>query len=143
MLRLALKPHPDLDVLELPDKQFNVSRTLIKLQRRFPDSELHLLIGADVLKGLRAWPMAEKLLASTRLIVGVRDSSQPAVESLIQLLQPEALVLPSSRPKASSREIRTALMRGQDHTELLSSLKKYIQTNWLYVWVAGSPVNNS
>src|SRR5690606_19846410 len=92
MLRLATKPHKKLEVLELPDKQFSVSRTLPRLQKQFDDAELHLLIGSDIVPYLAggAWPQADRLLAGMRLIVGLRDSGQEQeVAGALQELLPD------------------------------------------------------
>lgn len=143
MLKIALKPHKSLEVLELADKQFSVSKTLPKLQKKFAGDELHLLIGSDVLVSLAAgqWELSEHLLSSMSLVVGVRGRQKAHdTESLLQFVQAKGLIVQTDRPHVTSREIREALMVGQTHAELLGSLQSYIKKNWLY---ASLPVNIS
>src|SRR6185295_10705588 len=47
MLRLALRPHKNLKVLEVPDRQFSVQRTMPRLKTRFKNDQLFLLMGSD------------------------------------------------------------------------------------------------
>ncbi len=135
MLRLALRPYPQLTTLELPDKQFTVKSTLPRLKRLLPDTELHMLLGSDMLKYLSSneWPDAELLLAQARLIIGVRTSHDAeAAHRALQNIQPGGLVVETPKSHASSRDIRAQLQKGKDHKELLQSLRPYIRTNWLY-----------
>jgi len=141
MLRLATKPHKKLEVLELPDKQFSVSRTLPRLQKQFDDAELHLLIGSDIVPYLAggAWPQADRLLAGMRLIVGLRDSGQEqeVAGALQELLSDRSFrIVRADNTFASSRDIRNSLRRGKRHAGALRSLEGYIKANWLYVSIA-------
>lgn len=140
MLRLATKPHAKLAVLNLPDKQFSVSRTLPRLQKRFQAAELHLLIGSDIVPFLAsgAWPQADRLLASMRLIVGLRDDVDQEVVSTLQTLLPDRSfrIVQTDSAFASSRDIRNSLRRGQPHAGALKSLNRYIKAHWLYVSIA-------
>ena len=145
MLKLALKPYQKLEVLELPDRQFSVTKTLPRLKKLWPDSQLHMLIGSDMLVLLASqeakeqWPGYQTLLDSTKLIVGVRSNLEAKQASeLLEKLQPESTVVETSRPHVSSQDIRRKLQSGQDHAELLSSIKSYIAKNWLYVSVSGA-----
>ncbi len=135
MLKLALKPYRKLDVLELPDKQFSVKRTLPRIKKLLPDAELYLLIGSDMLEFLNTgqWPDTDLLLAQTKLIVGVRASYEAsAARQILDDLQHEGLVIKTAKRYASSRDIRSQLSRGREHKELLASLKPYIKSHWLY-----------
>lgn len=139
MLRLALKPYPKLGLLELPDSRFSVSRTLPRLQKKFPKDDLFMLIGSDMLQLLASkdavvqWPDSGRLLEMVTLIVGIRSGlDEDAVAQALAAVQPKGILVKTGRAHASSRDIRTALMKGQEHHELLVSLKKYISKNWLY-----------
>lgn len=72
MLRLATKPHKQLEVFELPDTQFSVSKTMPKLQKKFKGAELYFLFGSDVAAKIPTWPGAEEL---GNVIVALRGSS--------------------------------------------------------------------
>ena len=62
MLKLALAPHPNFYLLELPGRQFSVTKTLPRLEQKFAGHELFLLMGSDVYKNLSNWPNYERLL---------------------------------------------------------------------------------
>jgi nicotinate-nucleotide adenylyltransferase len=147
MLKLALLPHQSLRLLELADKQFSVAKTLPKLRRLFPQDDLHLLVGSDVLEGLRNghWSYSEQLLSRVRLIVGVRAGDElTRTHQILATLQPHGLALVTDACHASSRLIRDALRGGDTHHELLpSSLKQYIAEHWLYVSLESTSENKS
>lgn len=141
LLRLATRPHKKLSVLDLPDKQFTVSRTLPRLRKRFPDSDLYLLIGSDIVPYLTdgSWPGAEKLIAGMRLVVGIRagEDAQDIAARLQELVPDRSFhILEADNPHASSRDIRLAYEHGKSHDAALSSLDAYVKKHWLYVSVA-------
>src|SRR4051812_30950138 len=65
MLRRAVKPHPQFEVLELVDVSFSVERTLPELKNLFKASRLVFLFGSDVVARLQDWPKSELLLAES------------------------------------------------------------------------------
>ncbi len=145
MLKLAIASHTKLDVLDLPDKQFSVAKTLPRLKQKFPDDEILLLMGADVLEHLPSWPLSKNLLSQTGLIVSTKaDMNVAQIKLLIKKLPQapkELFITTSSTPNVSSRQIRQNLLRGKTATGLLPSVHKYIKQNWLYV--APSSSNSS
>lgn len=137
MLKLAVKPYKSLDVLDLPDKQFSVKQTLPRLQKKFSDTDLHLLLGSDVVRYLdsSAWPAADRLLARMKLVVGMRaGEDKDLVVANLQDLVPDRSfhIVMTDVPHASSSEVRAALQRGRKHDSALTSLENYIKQNWLY-----------
>jgi nicotinate-nucleotide adenylyltransferase len=126
MLKLALKPHEHLHVLELPEKQFAVSKTLPKLQHKFKDESLFLLMGSDVAKSIASWPNAKSLLKNMQLIVAKR-----ANEKLPQLPK-SSIIINSPDPAVSSTNIRSDIQKSEPPTGLLKSVQSYIKENWLY-----------
>src|SRR3954451_17379308 len=48
MLELAARAHAKLGVIDLPDKQFWMSKAWPRLRQRFPGDKLFLLMGVDV-----------------------------------------------------------------------------------------------
>lgn len=138
MLKLALRPYPNLRVLEVSDKQFTIAKTLPKLKRLFPHDQLHMLMGTDVVEGLRGghWPYSERLLDAVTIVVGVRsDTEITRAHQLIESVQPSGIIVETSLPHVSSRAIRNALHAGKAHQDLLESLRAYITENWLYAAV--------
>ena len=73
MLQRAVKPHPKFAVLELDDVSFSIERTLPRLKREFLSDQLVFLFGSDAIQHLGNWPLAERLLASSELVIGLRS----------------------------------------------------------------------
>lgn len=140
MLRRATMPYTQFEILELTDISFSVERTLPKLTRAFPDSQLVFLFGSDAVADLPAWPKVDRLLRSSELIVGVRsghNGTQISNEIAAWEQQPRAVtVFDSYAPEVSSREIRDALRRRQTAGGILPSVERYSDHHWLYVSLA-------
>lgn len=140
MLRLALKPHNRLDVLELEDISFTPGRTLNRLKRRFKDAQFILLFGSDVVAGLPSWPGVEHMLIETELVIGARDEDK--IEDLVNAMRDWEVqaqsthVLASCKPYVSSTSIREALRKQGFAQGLLASVARYSNRHWLYVSVA-------
>lgn len=150
MLKLALKPYKKLDVLELPDKQFSVAKTLPRLQKRFQDAELYHIMGSDMLEllasanGGREWPGYDQYLRTVKLLIGVRsDTAKQKVVSQLQQFQPDGKVVVAASAEVSSSTIRLAVSRGKVPDELLKSLRQYVKKHWLYASIDGVAANNS
>ncbi len=140
MLRRALRPHPQFEVLELVDVSFSVERTLPFLQTQFPDSQLVFLFGSDVVGSLAQWPNAERLLQDGELVIGLRAQDDDVmVRQAIEAwpIQPKMLTMFNSfAPNVSSGQVREALRQRQATPGLLSSVERYSDRNWLYVSLA-------
>lgn len=138
MLDRALKPHPSFFSLDLPDVNFSVQRTLPRLQKLFPGSELVFLFGSDVVSGIQKWAYSERFLNNYELVIGVREgatSKQSTMDTISEwVIQPKAVTLIDSyAPGVSSGEIREALKNKSAAKGLLSSVARYSDHNWLYV----------
>jgi nicotinate-nucleotide adenylyltransferase len=137
MLKRAVKPHPDLAVLELVDRNFTVRRTWPQLQAVFPDATIVMLMGSDAAPYLPDWPLAEMLIKDTELIIGVRESHDVAkVVRAVRMWQsaPQHLyVFESFAPDVSSAGVREAIQTRRDRKGLLYSVRQYAHRNWLYV----------
>ena len=142
MLKLATQDHQKLEVLELPDKQFSVAKTLPRLNQKFVDDELFMLIGSDILDHLPDWPLIDRLLARLRLIIAIRQgtSSDHLNDVLKELdVYSSSVLLESPQPALSSRQIRQSLLTGHTPHKLNPNVLNYIKQNWLYA----SPSNSS
>jgi nicotinate-nucleotide adenylyltransferase len=137
MIKGAIQPHPQFSVLELADRHFTVSRTLPQLQALFTDCELVLLVGSDVVPLMPQWLHSTRLLRQTELVVGIRSAqTSDQVERQIGGWpgQPLDLVLLDSfAADISSASIRHALRLGRKPKGLLTSVKRYVRQEWLYV----------
>jgi nicotinate-nucleotide adenylyltransferase len=139
MIKLALKPYKNIKLLELPDKQLSVQKTLPRLKKMFAGDELFMLVGSDMVdfmispNAVEQWPDLNKFLEAFKLIVAVRGKRiKEEHRQKIDRLQSNALAFASQKPLISSRNIRESLMRGRMHKDVLPSLRDYIKKNWLY-----------
>lgn len=140
MLKQALKPYPRLRILELPDRQFTVHNSLPRLRQQLPNANLALLIGSDVAMSLKDWPHIEQLLDSCELVIAARGTDQKlAILNLLEQLPifPLAVTLiGSAAPDMSSSFMRSALRRNLHTHGLLSSVRRYARSEWLYASVS-------
>lgn len=142
MLNRAIKPHPSFGVIELVDISFTIQRTLLELEKQFPDAQLVFLMGSDVAAAIPSWPRADRLLESCELVIGIRDTHE------LEVIQEEieswptkplaATVFTSYAPEVTSSKVRHALRTGAKTTGLLHSVAKYSNKHWLYVSVPTS-----
>ena len=143
MLKITLKNHKSLELLDFPDRQFSVAKTLPRLNQKFANDQLFLIIGSDVLEHLPSWPLATSLLKRMNLIVGRRQASnlKNIKQNIAQLpyLPEEVFVVTSPAAKLSSRDIRNKLLANQLTPGLSPIVEAYIKANWLYA----SPSNSS
>ncbi len=137
MLRQALRPHEQFGLLELVEAQFSVRRSLPHLRTVFGDAQLVLLVGSDVLPHIPSWPLADRLLQQSELVVAVRAGESPeGMELLVETWpqRPQKLtVFESYAPVVSSQVVRGALRQRQQIAGVLSSVLRYSRQNWLYV----------
>jgi len=139
MLERALGPHPGLKLLELEDNNFDVSRTLPRLKKRFPGVELVFLFGSDVVRGLEDWPGAAGLLEGAEIVIGIRSRDKRADMRRTVENWPgrpkSVLMFESHAPDVSSGIVREALRRRGQAPGLLTSVERYSGRHWLYVSV--------
>lgn len=137
MIRQAVKPHSKLALAELVEARLTVSKTLPHLRVMFPDAQLVLLVGSDVLPKIPEWPDYSRLMKEVELVVGVRqgesaEAAQIRVESWpVKLIKLH--VFDSFSPETSSSKVRNHLRSGQKKHGVLASVRKYSTKNWLYV----------
>ena len=140
MLKQAVRPYTKFDVLEFDDVSFTVSRTLPKLHRKLPHSQLVFLLGSDAAVHLPSWPQASRLLKTSELFVGVRGEHElsevhTAIANWPQ--QPKACrIIESYAPDVSSHTVREALRARRYAKGLLESVVRYSNRHWLYVSLA-------
>ncbi len=137
MIRLALQPHPQFEVLDLPDINFSVARTLPRLKKQFGRAQLVFLFGSDVVPNIQAWADADRLLKDAELVVGLRaEADRDKLHQVVEAwpVQPRTLTMFTSySPRVSSGRVRQALYRQRPAAGLLKSVERYSDRNWLYV----------
>jgi len=137
MLKRALAPYKQFEILELVDVNFSVQRTLPQLKKQFESSALVFLFGSDVVARLADWQNAERLLSGGELVIGLRNQDDRAsLHAIIETwpAQPKVVnILASYAPKVSSGKVRAALRRHQSAKGVLTSVERYSNHHWLYV----------
>lgn len=129
MLALAIKKHRRIEMAELEQAQFDVRNTLPELQQRF-GSDLSLLMGSDVVSGLRFWSGLEKLVDKVEIVVALRhnDSRKNTEQMLTQIGVSKYVCFPSPNNTATSSK-----MRLDGHKKHLDpSVQAYIAAKRLY-----------
>lgn len=140
MLHRASRPHQRFGVLEMPDVNFSVQRTIPRLKKKFPKAQLVFLFGSDVVRTIPSWDLSQQMLAESEIVVGLREGSD--VETLQTDIdswptQPKACRLVASyAPGVSSGTIREALRKREYARGLLASVHHYSERHWLYVSLA-------
>lgn len=143
MLELALQNEPQLQVLQLASRRFTVAETLPELRRHFPQDELFLLLGSDVVQSFReGWPDVATLLQDMSLIIGLRagDSRAGVAQALVTLQQQlpsvtvRATIVSSPHAAAASSGIRERGSLGEPIHHLAPAVAAYIATHQLYAF---------
>lgn len=143
MLKLAIASYSNLAVLDLPDRQFSVAKTLPRLNQKFPNDQLFLIVGSDLLEYIGEWPLIDRLLSRMGLIVGLRAGFKLNRASILikQLpnISDQVFIIKSPAAAMSSAKIRKTFLTGQEPKGLDQKVTDYIKANWLYA----SPSNSS
>lgn len=139
MIRQAIRPYNSFGLIENSDVSFSVEKTLPKLRNQFFGATLVFLMGSDNLENLKDWPKVDTLLKYSELVVGIRAGHKLKVDEWVKNLprSPKSICLINSfAPSVSSTKIREALRRQQEADGLLSSVRRYSDSNWLYISLA-------
>lgn len=136
MLRLAIKPHSRLGVLELPDKYFSVAKTLPRLIQKFPSDELFYLCGSDMIEHMAEWEHVKILMDKMGLIVGLRDGCDPGlvVDKCHEFSSDHNKIytVKSLHADVSSVRVRQSIKGREPISGHLESIQGYILANHLY-----------
>ncbi|MGI5889172.1 MAG: nicotinate (nicotinamide) nucleotide adenylyltransferase [Oscillospiraceae bacterium] len=112
-------------------------KTLRRLRRRYPGSEIYMLIGSDSLLAFKTWKNWRRILTMCTLVVAARDDMPREVleEALDELKSRGAGgILMNTQPfDVSSSEIRARLESGGNCTGLVpADVEEYIRKHGLY-----------
>ncbi len=137
MIKHAIRPYQNMSVLELPDKNFTIKRTLPSLKKKLKSDTLIMLIGSDVLLNMPEWSNFDVLMNDTELVIGTRADDVPRdIKKTIKTweFQPRKLfIIKSQDPHISSTKVRGAIAKQAQTHGLLQSVQSYAKANWLYV----------
>lgn len=141
MIAQAITPYDKLELLELPDMSFNVTRTLPELRKNFPSSQLYFLIGSNNARDMNSSNWSEdsinRYFKAGNLIIALREEDD--LESLKRSLAnlpsspKEMIIITTPNKSVSSTKIREALRDNKDVAGLLPSVYRYVKNQWLYV----------
>lgn len=120
MLRLATQDNPSFEVMQLPDDQFTIAKTLPELQEKFAGAQLVMLFGSDVAATVHTWPDAKTLLAQTELAVGFREHAAP-------LVHVKATIVPTAHAHVAASHVRNG-----NSDEIAPAVREYIKQHNLY-----------
>jgi nicotinate-nucleotide adenylyltransferase len=135
MLEEALAGQTRLTVGRVHSRQFTVAETLPELHALFPQEELSLLLGSDVVNGLRHWRGLADLAEQMEFIVGLRaEHAQSDIEQeLRRLIRETGIRLRFVLVQAPHAHIASSRIRIQpDGQGLLAPVADYIQRHRLY-----------
>ncbi len=134
MVELAISDVPNIELLELPSKQFDVSETLPQLKEKFENAELYLLMGHDIFENLPTWPGFDELVNNVKFIVAKRQGGTVASHDM------SYHVLKTPLPTISSSKVRNGNFKTED---IPRKVGKYIETQKLYYSVLSSGKSSS
>lgn len=139
MLRIACKVSEKLDVCDYEIKSDRKSYTIYTVQefrRRFPNDELYLLVGSDMLMIFETWNQFESILKEVTLVAVSRNDGD------IELLEEKAeklrkfgkIIICTAEPvEVSSTEIRKKIAKNENFSCYLDeNVVQYITSNNLY-----------
>lgn len=115
--------------------------TVTELKKLYPDDELFLIIGADMLMSFDKWYRYEAILADVKLCVSVRDDEVKTADlcsyakNVLKLdYAKDEIIIADIEPWiCSSTDVRTQLSKGLDATDMISTeVFNYARLNLLY-----------
>jgi len=139
MVRLAAAAHPRLEVSDVELRRAGPSYTvdtLRALAAERPGDELHLLLGWDAARDLRAWRSPDEVLRLARLVVVTRPGyPPPRPEDLAAagIDSGRAVLCDVRTPDVESTDVRRLLERGGSLAGLLDpAVESYLRRRRLY-----------
>ncbi len=142
MLKLVCNKNPNFEVSDiefnLPKQPYTIE-TLLKLQDKYPECEIKLIIGTDNLRQFESWHNVEYLLQKFKVIVLSRNEDN--IEEIIsqsKLLSAYRSSIIESHSKIkiylSSSMVRNLIKEGKSVRYLLpDEIIDYIKKNNLYI----------
>ncbi len=132
MVELALSDNQKLELLNMTDKKFDVSTTLLKIEQLLPDSEFYFIFGADVFLNMNSanWQGLDKLLKHNIVVFERGKISESDISKHAKKLGVALAILPSAHPHHSSSVVR--LTHNNRTLWVPKTVAKYIKDNAIY-----------
>jgi nicotinate-nucleotide adenylyltransferase len=132
MVRLAIDGVNSFGQLDLLDKQFTIENTLKQLEKKFENSELYFVFGADVFMNMNSdqWPGLEKLLRHYIVVFERKDITELELAKQAKRLGIVVAILPNKHKDHSSTDVR--MKPHKKSIWLPKKVAEYIDLNGLY-----------
>jgi nicotinate-nucleotide adenylyltransferase len=140
MCRLAFEDNPKAEISDYEIKQGGKSYTILTLQylkRVYPDDELFLIIGSDMLLTFHEWKDYKEILKLATIVTASRnyedlDKLKPYAENL-KNQGGECIIVDVEPYEISSTQIRSLIKQNKDYTCYLpKKVVEYIACKKLY-----------
>lgn len=133
-----------LDGFEVSDLEFTLGGesytiiTLLELRRRFPNDELYLIVGGDMILSFDKWKDYQEILKLAVVLAGARSPHehgrmQEKAEQIMQKAGGRVEIIDIGVTEMSSTQVRARLQNGSDCTGYLDEkVHAYIRDKRLY-----------
>lgn len=136
MIRLAIENNPAFQVVDDEVTRGGISYsidTVLRLQERHPHTQLHYIVGADMVMYLPKWHRIEKIIQCTSFIGLQRPGFTLLLDELPIFLQQKVKLVSMPQVDISSTAIRETCKRRESIRYLVDDkVRKYIEVNQLY-----------
>ena len=134
MLKLAIAGEPGFRLsraeIDRPAKTSYTIRTLGVFRKKFPGSDIFLLMGGDALADLKKWKNWKKILDICTVAAGARKGAGKKISGD---LKKKAVWLKKGLPDISSTQIRVLIPSGRTLSgKVARKVAEYIENNRLY-----------
>lgn len=140
MLKIAFKDIPKAEISDFETEQGGKSYSYITAEHfksLYPDAELFMLVGGDMLKDFKTWKYPERILNAVRLAVVLREGYDCDInaerEYFLRVFKKDFTVLNFVGKSVSSTEIRTFLAFGIKPQGVSDEVFDYIKDNSVYL----------
>lgn len=140
MCRLAFEGLEGFEVSDIEIKREDegyMADTVEQLREIYPDDELFLLIGGDMLLSFQRWYAWHKITDEAILAVAARnwedDAALEAEAAVLRSYGAEVRIVPIDVKEISSTEVREAVRRADDISSMVpDGVDEYIWNHYLY-----------
>ncbi|MBE6881619.1 MAG: nicotinate (nicotinamide) nucleotide adenylyltransferase [Oscillospiraceae bacterium] len=140
MCRLAFEGLEGFEVSDIEIKREDegyMADTVEQLREIYPDDELFLLIGGDMLLSFQRWYAWHKITDEAVLAVAARnwedDAALEAEAAVLRSYGAEVRIVPIDVKEISSTEVREAVRRADDISSMVpDGVDEYIWNHYLY-----------
>lgn len=132
MVKLAIKKHKSLSLLDIENARFDIQTTLPELEKRFVDDELYFVFGADVFINMdsNSWDGLDRILEHYIVVFERKNITQAEITEHAKRLGIVVAIIPSAHPHHSSADVR--MRPHEKNVWVPKEVADYIDKNGLY-----------